>query len=70
MTVSEVSSLLEQHVQALFTRGMEADMSVSAPLPIPEEPMPAMALPTMNILEEVATAQINEPNSKSRIKDM
>ena len=37
---------------------------VKAPFRIPEDPIPAIARPTINIFEELATPQIKEPNSK------
>ena len=39
-------------------------MTVRLPFARPEEPSPAIARPTMNIVEELATPHINEPNSK------
>jgi len=56
--------------KALFSRGMEADNIVSAPFPTPALPMPAIALPIINMLEEVETPQINDPNSKRARKAM
>jgi hypothetical protein len=56
---------LRRDLQALFSRGIEADNIVSAPFPTPALPMPAIALPTINMLDEVATPHINDPNSKS-----
>jgi hypothetical protein len=47
--------------------GTHPAIIVKAPFSIPEVPMPATARPTMNIVEEVDKAQINEPNSK-RVK--
>jgi hypothetical protein len=43
---------------------------VRPPFMIPAPPMPAMALPTMNIFEEVETAHISEPSSNNPKKDM
>jgi hypothetical protein len=60
----------DQNVRALFSRGMEADNIVSAPFPTPELPMPAIALPTINMFEEVDTPHINEPTSKRAKKAM
>jgi hypothetical protein len=45
-------------------------MMVSAPLVRPDEPNPAMALPTINMVEERATPQIMDPNSKRPRKAM
>ena len=71
-TVGKASNVSEpgRNVQALFSRGIEADNIVSAPFPTPELPIPAIALPTMNILEEVETPHINEPSSKTAKKAM
>jgi hypothetical protein len=41
---------------------------VKAPFSIPDVPIPATARPTINIFEEVAKAQINDPSSKSAKK--
>jgi hypothetical protein len=43
---------------------------VKAPLVIPDAPIPATALPTINIFEEVATAHKREPNSNTPRKDI
>ena len=40
-------------------------MMVRAPFERPEPPMPAMALPTINISEEFATPHRRDPSSKS-----
>lgn len=45
-------------------------MMTMAPFRIPEVPIPAIARPTINIFEEVATAHIKEPNSKTAKKPM
>ena len=42
---------------------------VRAPFERPEPPMPAMALPTINISEEVATPHRRDPSSKSPRKN-
>jgi hypothetical protein len=44
--------------------GTHPAIMVKAPFMIPEVPIPAIARPTINIFDEVATPQINEPNSK------
>ncbi len=44
-------------------------MMVTPPFRIPEVPMPATALPTMSILDDVATPQSKEPSMKTRVKD-
>lgn len=41
---------------------------MSAPFDTPELPIPAMALPTINILEDVETPHTNEPSSKRAMK--
>ena len=58
----------ERNVRALFSRGIEVDNIVSAPFDTPELPIPAIALPTINILEEVETPHTNEPSSKRTMK--
>jgi len=50
--------------------GIHLAMIVKPPLTTPDPPMPATALPTMNIFEEVATALRREPNSNSPKKIM
>ena len=45
-------------------------MTVRLPFARPEEPSPAIARPTMNIVEELATPHINEPNSKIMKKNI
>ena len=75
-TVSKISNVSgperkpEGNARALFSRGIDADNIVSAPFDTPELPMPAIALPTINILEEVETPHTNEPSSKRAIKAM
>ena len=54
----------------LFLGSAEKAMMVYAPEPMPAAPRPAMARPTMNMADEVATAQINEPTSKMPRKNM
>jgi hypothetical protein len=44
--------------------GTHPAIMIKAPFRIPEVPIPATARPTINILEDWATPQINEPNSK------
>jgi hypothetical protein len=50
--------------------GIHTATIVKAPFTMPEPPMPATALPTMNIFEDVATPQMREPNSKSAKKNI
>jgi hypothetical protein len=50
--------------------GTQAAMIVKAPLIMPDEPKPATARPTINILEDIATPQRRDPNSKSAKNDM
>lgn len=42
---------------------------VSAPLIKPDAPRPDTALPTINMVDEVATPQRSEPNSNNAKKD-
>jgi len=48
--------------------GAHSAIMTMAPFKIPEVPIPAIARPTINIFEEVATAQIKEPTSKTAKK--
>lgn len=50
--------------------GTEAVMMVNAPFCRPAVPMPWIALPTMSMLDDVATPQRSEPSSKSAKKLM
>jgi hypothetical protein len=43
-------------------------MIVRAPLTIPDVPMPEIARPMINTLDELATPLIKDPTSKSRKK--
>ena len=47
-----------------FLRGAQLDIMVMAPLMMPAAPNPAMARPTINIVDEMAAPQRMEPNSK------
>lgn len=47
-----------------FSIGMHLAIIVKPPLTMPDPPIPATALPTMNIFDEVATPQRSEPSSK------
>jgi hypothetical protein len=44
--------------------GIQQAIIVKAPFIRPAPSMPATALPTMNIFDELATAERREPNSK------
>lgn len=48
--------------------GTAAAMIVKAPFCRPAVPIPAIALPTISILEEVATPQSRDPTSKRQKK--
>ncbi len=50
--------------------GAMAARMVSAPLVRPEAPSPAIALPTISMVEKRATPQIIEPNSKRPRKEI
>jgi hypothetical protein len=52
-------------VPARFSKGIEFAIIVRAPLIRPEDPRPAMALATINILASVAKAHNSEPSSKT-----
>lgn len=60
----------ELNIPGLFAMGTHPAIIVKAPFKIPEFPIPAIARPKINIIEEVETAQINEPNSKRAKKTM
>jgi hypothetical protein len=53
-----------------FSKGTAAAMIVKTPFCIPDDPMPAIALPIISIFEDVATPHSNEPNSKIAKKTM
>lgn len=48
--------------------GKTAAMIVNAPFAIPEEPTPAMALPTMNMDDDWAAPHIRDPSWKTKKK--
>jgi hypothetical protein len=50
--------------------GAMAAKMVSAPLVRPAAPSPAIALPTISMVEDRATPQITEPNSKRPRKEI
>jgi hypothetical protein len=50
-------------------KGEDAARIVRAPLIKPEAPIPATALPTINIFEDWAVAQRREPSSKTARKN-
>lgn len=53
---------------ACFLAGSIVEIMVRAPFPIPDEPAPAMALPTMNMGEETAAPHMADPSSKTKKK--
>lgn len=56
--------MLQGHLLGLFAIGTPPARIVKAPFIIPEDPAPAIARPTINILEEFATPQSKDPSSK------
>ena len=48
-----------------LSKGAAAAMIVNAPLRTPAPPHPAIALPIINIGDEIDTAHMRDPNSKS-----
>jgi hypothetical protein len=56
-------------ILGLLSIGMHAAMIVRPPLIMPAPPIPAIALPTMNIFDEIATPEMREPTSKRAKKD-
>jgi hypothetical protein len=49
---------------ARFSKGIQFEVMVRAPLIRPDDPRPAIALATINILEEFARAHKRDPSSK------
>jgi hypothetical protein len=49
-------------------RGTELETMVNAPFWMPDVPMPAMARPTINILDDVDTPHSRDPNMKMKKK--
>lgn len=56
---------LEGLIHGLLCNGTAPATIVRAPLDIPEDPIPAIARPTMSIFDEVATPHIKEPSSNT-----
>jgi hypothetical protein len=50
--------------RGLLVIGDTVAMTVNPPLRMPDPPIPAIALPIMNITELVATPHIRDPSSK------
>jgi hypothetical protein len=46
-----------------------AEMIVKAPFPMPEDPTPAIALPTINMLDDWAAPHNADPSTKTKKKD-
>lgn len=53
-----------------FSIGMHLATIVKPPFTMPDPPMPATALPTINIFDEVATPDRRDPSSKTPRKTM
>jgi hypothetical protein len=68
MSASIDQLLLKELIHGLLCIGTAPATIVRAPLDIPEDPIPAIARPTMSIFDEVATPQIKEPSSKTAKK--
>jgi hypothetical protein len=49
---------------------VQSAIIVKAPLTIPDAPIPATALPTINIFDEVATPHNREPSSNRQRKNI
>jgi hypothetical protein len=54
--------------RGLFLSGTEAVMMVRAPFIKPDPPIPATALPTINMSDETETPHNRDPNSKTTKK--
>jgi len=52
------------YLLALFSGGADAAMMVRPPFCKPDPPIPAMARPIINMVDEVAAPQRREPSSK------
>jgi hypothetical protein len=50
-------------IPGLFSIGKQSAIIVKAPFIIPDPPIPATALPTINMFDEVATPHKREPSS-------
>lgn len=48
--------------------GRTAEMMVKEPFEMPVDPIPAMALPTMNIVDDWATPHSRDPSMKRKKK--
>jgi hypothetical protein len=60
--------LLGELIHGLLCIGTAPATIVKAPLAMPDDPIPAIARPTMSILDGVATPHIKEPSSKTAKK--
>jgi hypothetical protein len=56
-------------IVGLFLIGTAPARIFNAPFSMPDDPIPAIARPTMSILEELATPQIKEPTSNMLKKE-
>lgn len=53
------------YLPGLFASGAQAAIMVRAPFERPDPPIPAIALPTINIFEDLATPHRRDPSSNS-----
>lgn len=60
--------LIQIHSLGLFSIGTAPARIVMLPLTNPEAPKPAIARPTMNMTDDFATPQSNEPSSNVNTK--
>lgn len=58
----------QNHVLGLFSNGTAPARIVMLPFTSPDAPKPAIARPQMNMIDEVAAPEINEPISKVKTK--
>jgi hypothetical protein len=54
----------ESHIHGCLGNGALACTMLYPPFSIPEPPIPAIALPMINIFEDVAAPQMTDPSSK------
>jgi hypothetical protein len=57
------------HLPGRFSWGTQPEMMIMAPFMIPEPPSPAIARPTISMIEDVAAPHKTDPNSKMAKKN-
>lgn len=64
MYVLKIRNVTRIYLLGRLSNGTQLEIMVIAPLMIPEAPNPAIARPTMSMLDEMAAPQRTEPISK------